>query len=382
MSRSKAARMLIDLGIPAGVYDKDGEMAVSLLIIKMPDVAKIALDQFYSADSIIHKQYYFLNYLEGSRVVDGRSSARTPLEAAVVSNKVAIIMHPVMQCLIATKWERFGRRWAWFDFVLNMTSAIIWTVMGVTLPTEYSSLYNPAGRMWWRMVLACLALLLTFYELLRQVIITVRTNRSLTQWKSYREKSLARDKPYCHPQWPDEAKYVDSEIKSVQDYRWLKGSDGWIYIDWLALILIVASAISHAVFFSEGTEAAHTVHVRIMCVLLIVIWVRILKFVRPFQGTGAFVASFTKMLRDIVLSLFLVVIIFLPYSSCFWILFGGLSPSPAKGFRNMPAILYEVKLMNFCSVELKCLKEKSVPVFGGKIILIYRACSYDPILPK
>ena len=342
MSRTKAARMLIDLGVPAGVYDKDGEMAVSLLVIKMPDVAKLALDQFYSEDNINHKRYYFLNYLEGSRVVDGRSSARTPLEAAVASNCVNIIMHPVMQCLIATKWERFGRRWAWFDFILNLVSAIIWTSMGVTLPLDHNSLYNPPVDKWWRMVLASVALLLTFYELIRQVVITVRTNRSLTQWKNYREKSLSRDKPFCHPQWPDEAKYVESEIKSVHDHRWLATHDRWVYIDWLALSLIVAAAISHVVFFFQGTNESHTVHVRIMCALLIVSWVRILKFVRPFQGTGAFVASFTRMLGDILLSLFLVVIIFLPYASCFWILFGGLSPFPAKGFRTMPAVLYEV----------------------------------------
>ncbi|XP_028403236.1 transient receptor potential cation channel subfamily A member 1-like isoform X2 [Dendronephthya gigantea] len=372
MSRSKAARMLIELGIPAGVYDKDGEMAVSLLVIKMPDVAKLALDQFYSEDNITHKRYYFLNYLEGSRVVDGRCSARTPLEAAVASNCVQIIMHPVMQCLIATKWGRFGRRWAWFDFVLNMTSAIIWTAMGVTLPLEHDTLYNPPHEKWWRMVLACLALLLTMYELLRQVVITVRTNRSLTQWKSYREKSLSRDKPFCHPQWPDEARYVDSEIKSVLEHRWLATHDRWVYIDWVALTLIIASAISHAVFFSQGTREAHTVHVRIMCALLIVTWVRILKFVRPFQGTGAFVASFTKMVGNIMLSMFLVVIIFLPYASSFWILFGGLSPVPAKGFRSMTAVMYEVFQMTVLDTNHSIIPFLKVDPFMARLL----SCTY------
>jgi hypothetical protein len=373
MSRSKAAREMIDLGVPAGVYDKDGEMAVSLLVIKMPDVAKLALDQFYSEDHINNKRYYFLNYLEGSRVVNGRSSARTPLEAAVVSNSVNIIMHPVMQCLIVTKWERFGRRWAWFDFVLNMVSAIIWTTMGVTLPLDHNSLYNPPREKWWRMVLACIALLLTFYEMLRQVVITIRSNRSLMQWKNYREKSLCRDKPYSHPQWPDEAKYVDSEIKSVQEHRWLATHDRWVYMDWLALSLIVASAISHVVFFCQGTQEAHTVHVRIMCALLIIIWVRILKFVRPFQGTGAFVASFTRMLGDILLSLFLIVIIFLPYASCFWILFGGLSPSPAIGFRTMPVVLYEVSQHAICKyIVIRPPTRHEILTMGSSVLLNLR----------
>ena len=65
MSRSKAAKLLIDMGAPAGVYDIKGEVALSLLILKMPDVALIALDQFHSEDMINRKEYYFLNYLEG-----------------------------------------------------------------------------------------------------------------------------------------------------------------------------------------------------------------------------------------------------------------------------------------------------------------------------
>ena len=345
MSRSKAAKLLIEMGVPASVYDKDGEMALSLLVIKMPDVAMFALNQLHSEDRINHKKYFFLNYLEGTRVVDGRSAARTPMEAAVVSESADIIMHPVMQRLIETKWEKFGKRWAWFDFFVNTMSAITWTIMGVTLPLDNVELYNPLQKTWWRMVLACVALLLTIYEILKQIITTVRTKQSLTQWKNYRETSLSRDKPFCHPQWPDESRYVDSEIKRVREHRWLLSHDQWIYVDWTALFLIIAAAISHVVFFSHGSGNTHTVHVRIMCALLVVIWVRILKFVRPFEGTGAFVASFTKMLSDIFLSLFLIAIIFIPYLSSFWIVFGGLSPRPVEGYRNFPAVLYEVFML-------------------------------------
>lgn len=284
MTRRKAARLLIEMGAPSGVYDKDGEMALSLLVIKMPDVAKLALDQFHSEDKINHKRYFFLNYLEGSRVVDGRSAARTPLEAAVVSNSIKIIMHPVMQCLIVTKWEQFVKRWAWFNFVVSTLSAVIWTTMGATLPLENGKLYNPPHKTWWRIVLASIALLLTFYEIVRQVVSSVQTKRALSQWKTHRESSLSRDKPFCHPQWPDEQRYVDSEIKRVREYRWLGSHDRWVYVDWTALFLIIAAAVSHVVFFLHGSRTAYTVHVRIMCLLLIVIWLRIIKFVRPFKG--------------------------------------------------------------------------------------------------
>lgn len=75
MSRSKAAKLLIDMGAPAGVYDIKGEVALSLLILKMPDVALVALDQFHSEDMINRKEYYFLNYLEGPRLLEDKVSA-------------------------------------------------------------------------------------------------------------------------------------------------------------------------------------------------------------------------------------------------------------------------------------------------------------------
>ena len=74
MSRSKAAKLLIDMGAPAGVYDIKGEVALSLLILKMPDVALVALDQFHSEDMINRKEYYFLNYLEGPRLLEDKVS--------------------------------------------------------------------------------------------------------------------------------------------------------------------------------------------------------------------------------------------------------------------------------------------------------------------
>lgn len=135
---------------------------------------------------------------------------------------------------------------------------------------------------------------------------------------------------------------MDGEIKNIQEHRWLAAHDVWVYVDWLVLFFIVASAISHAIFFSEGTDAAYFVHVRIMCVLLIVTWVRLMKYVRPFHGLGAFVASFSKMLGDISLTFFVIAIVFLPYASCFWIMYGGYSPRPAKGYESMSAILYQV----------------------------------------
>jgi hypothetical protein len=156
----------------------------------------------------------------------------------------------------------------------------------------------------------------------------------------YREKELERDLPYCHPRWPDEKRYLDGEIKAVREERLLSSQDGWFYIDWVALILIMGSAISHATFFFLDTEKVYNIHIRFVCVLLIVIWFRIMKYARPFKGPGPFVALFSHMLGDILKWVFLFLVFFIPYTACFWMIFGGYSTNPAEGYDTLPKLLY------------------------------------------
>ena len=146
MSRSKAARFLVELGTPTGVYDHNGEMTLSLLILKMPEVATIALDQFRSQDMINRKEYTFLNYVEGPRVWENsprENKARSPLEVAIQYEQYCIVMHPVMKRLINVKWEFFGKKGAQIDLIVNVAFAFVWTIIGITIPLNAAQLYWP-----------------------------------------------------------------------------------------------------------------------------------------------------------------------------------------------------------------------------------------------
>ena len=146
MSRTKAARFLVELGVSTGVYDRNGEMALSLLILKMPEVATLAFDQFRSQDMINRKEYNFLNYIEGPRILekDPRANkARSPLEVAIQYEQYSIVMHPVMKRLINVKWEFFGKNGARKDLVVNLLFAFMWTILGISMPMEASQLYWP-----------------------------------------------------------------------------------------------------------------------------------------------------------------------------------------------------------------------------------------------
>lgn len=130
-------------GAPAAVHDNEGTSAISMVIQKMPLIATEALEQLHVKDRTNRKQYYYLSCLNGFSD-DSLSNAsvttctRAPLEVAVHHKQFELIMHPVFQRLINVKWEQFGKIGAWLDLVLNTIYAILWTILGVTLPQHPS----------------------------------------------------------------------------------------------------------------------------------------------------------------------------------------------------------------------------------------------------
>ena len=169
MNRSKAAKLLITEGAPAGVYDNVGNSALSLLIEKIPEVALEAMDQFHSVDTVNRKEFYFLNYLEG-RKFEQKTPARTPLEIAVQNERFDIVMHPVMQRLIGVKWKMYGKWGAILDLVINLIYTILWSVLGVTLSKSGKDLYSPLSSNVWRLIIVAIIILLTLVETRKQIL--------------------------------------------------------------------------------------------------------------------------------------------------------------------------------------------------------------------
>ena len=170
MNRSKAAKLLIAEGAPAGVYDNLGNSALSLLIEKIPEVALDAMDQFHSVDTINRKEFYFLNYLEGTKLKEQKTPARTPLEIAVQNERYDIIMHPVMQRLIAVKWQMYGKWGANLDLIINLVYTVLWTVIAVTLPSYGRELYLPLAENSWRLIIGIFLILFTIVEIRKQIV--------------------------------------------------------------------------------------------------------------------------------------------------------------------------------------------------------------------
>ncbi|XP_046851856.1 alpha-latrocrustotoxin-Lt1a-like [Xenia sp. Carnegie-2017] len=204
MNRSKAAKLLIAKGAPAGVYDELGNSALSLLIEKIPEVALSALDQFHSVDMINRKELYFLNYLEGNKLRKKKTPARTPLEIAVQNERFDIVMHPVMQRLVGVKWQMYGKFGAVFDLTINLIYTTLWTVLAITLPINGRDLYLPLAQNSWRLIVGIFLFLFTILEIRKQVVNTIKSRHELKKWREWRADELERDMAYCHPRWPQE----------------------------------------------------------------------------------------------------------------------------------------------------------------------------------
>ena len=88
---------------------------------------------------------------------------------------------------------------------------------------------------------------------------TVAAQRQQKKWRESRAKQLQQDKKYCHPSWPQEEKYLNSEIEAVENLSLVSTSDWWIYFDWVCLLSILSAILTRILFFKFDRPLHHEV---------------------------------------------------------------------------------------------------------------------------
>lgn len=75
-----------------------------------------------------------------------------------------LLLHPAFKRLLQVKWSIFAQRKHFVNFFLQLFFVLLWSIVGVTTPTDSSLEYSkPIAHVWWRMVLESLAVSMTFY---------------------------------------------------------------------------------------------------------------------------------------------------------------------------------------------------------------------------
>ena len=169
LSRAATARILIEEGASSCLYDINGSSAMTVLTEKLPSLAVESLDQLHVSDTITRRELFYLNLLEESRLKKETRKARTPLETAVVGRQFDVLMHPVMQRLIAVKWDQYGKFGTILDLIVNLVYATLFTVFAVETPAVGKDLYLPLNDKAWRIFLGLVLILINIYMMILQV---------------------------------------------------------------------------------------------------------------------------------------------------------------------------------------------------------------------
>ena len=136
-------------------------------------------------------------------------------------------------------------------------------------------------------------------------------------------RQIERDLKYCHPRWPAERQYLESELKLVKLQRRTYFSEIWNVFEWITYVIILALVITRIVAVSLNNKVAIKFHAKTYAVGLVVIWLRLMRTCRAIRSLGPFIAILGSVIIDTLKFSFLFFEFFIPYSVGFWILFGG-----------------------------------------------------------
>ena len=66
----------------------------------------------------------------------------------------------------------------------------------------------------------------------------------------------------------------------------MSSSDNWIYFDWFCLFAILAAISTNVLFFSNQETIWKEVNHHTSFVMLLILWLRMFKYARPFENAG------------------------------------------------------------------------------------------------
>ena len=304
-----------------------------------------ALDQFHSADRIHRKQNFYLKFLENcDSPKEATTPAFSPLQAASLSNFLELVMHPIFQRLIDVKW-RYFRVEAWLDILPNMLMTILYTILACSMPQDVSTFYTPISKQWWKIVIEIVFASIMLNEIRKEVKEYYRSKKQSRKLIKWRRKEIERDLAFCHPRWPQERTFVEQELRRVKQDKGIKQSyfsDAWNYIDLITYALLIVVIILHFVNVYIKNTVYNDVFVRILSCTVIPVWVRLLKYARPFPSQGPFVVMLDHIIKDTSKWLFVILMFYIPYAAAFWIMFGPRAQTPVQGYDSVTSLTYTI----------------------------------------
>lgn len=253
-------------------------------------------------------------------------------------------MHPIFQRLIDVKWRYFQLE-AWLDILPNVLMTILYTVLACSMPRDVSTFYSPLSEQWWKIVLAVVFAVIMLNEIRKEIRDYYRSKKQSNKLIKWRRKEVERDLAFCHPRWPQEATFVEQELRRIKQDRGNQQtyfSDVWNYIDWVTYAMMIVVIILHLVNIYVKSNGYNDVFVRILSCTLIPAWVRLLKYARPFPGQGPFVVMLDHIGTETAKWLLVILMFYIPYAAAFWIMFGPQAQTPVNDYNSVLSLIYTI----------------------------------------
>ena len=118
--------------------------------------------------------------------------------------------------------------------------------------------------------------------------------------------------------------------------------DPWDIFEWITFAGILICIVTRGVAILINDPIADKVHHRVITFTLILVWLRLMKYCRPFQSLGPFITMLGHVIGATVKFAFLFFEIFIPYCCAFWILFGEQKGTEFEVFNDL---IYQVFMM-------------------------------------
>ncbi|XP_057306043.1 uncharacterized protein LOC130644445 [Hydractinia symbiolongicarpus] len=321
----ESVKFLLKLGAPAGVYDIFGNSAVFLMVEKMPQLAYEGLNQFFVEDNAMRRRYYYLDHLEFDvKARGGQKDSRSVLQAIVMYNELDLIMHPAIQKLLDVKWSLFGKTQAIINNFWNIFYAVLATVLTYTLPfSAYDRQFTPVKDKAWKIVLAVIFFILTFYFWIKQILFVRRSSQRDNAYKEQRLLCVRKQKPYCHPRWEEEREYYNEEVQRIQHYKSAFWQDSWNIFEWVSLVFVLIMFALHIVNVIEPNRDTFKAAKLISAISLLLVWFRLYKTLRVIGMFSELTVLLGHVISETCKFLLLYMVFYIPYVFLFYMLFGG-----------------------------------------------------------
>lgn len=282
------------------------------LLCKFPSIVALKLceDPFCTVDNMKGTIKYNFSKLFPEKEREKTKFLPTPLLIVVINKLLCVVETDTFQEYINIQWKEFGRKFAFGNFLLFLLHVVLWTTLGIFDSDTTNNTLHVSF-----LVAAVIGTILYMIFEWKQHSASDQYS-TLLETFSYHEFDKPEDNLFYHEK-------TKTLISKMNPKGFSYFNQKWNFID---IVSIIIQWVTVVIEIMALNNVAYSISIRnyIMCANLTLLWICLLKTLRPFTSTGTLVISLSNVVeKDLFRFSIMFLIFLLPMSFNFWITFGG-----------------------------------------------------------